>query len=253
MDEFVRCPVCDAETRRRRFPRHLAETHPGDRLRETFAYSAAWAAVLPALALVLHAAQTTLLVLDWPRAGAIPDAVATAIGASSESVPVVLALGIGPGVAVVLAMAVVGLARGPGQRVRRGWQPRRFEHLLVLTWPVPFVGPVVYALGAGRRFVSVRYRREKLAACGRVTVDDLANADAALDAHRDDAAARAFESAGRLVQGLRKDPHVRNPEVCAHLDALGRACGMAAAICEHRATDQPATDAPAKTAGTTGT
>jgi hypothetical protein len=253
MDEFVRCPVCDAETRRRRFPRHLAETHPGDRLRETFAYSAAWAAVLPALAVSLLAAQTGLLLVDRPSGSAVPDAVATAIGVRPESVPAALAVAVAPAVAVLVAMAVVGLARGPGQRVRRGWQPRRFEHLLVLTWPVPFVVPVVYALGAGRRFVSVRYRREKLAACGRVTVDDLANADAALDAHRDDAAARAFESAGRLVQGLRKDPHVRNPEVCAHLDALGRARGMAAAICEHRATDQPATDAPAKTAGTTGT
>lgn len=252
MDERVRCPVCETETRRARLPRHLAETHPRDRLRETFAYSAAWAAVLPALALSLLAAQTALL-LDRPSGSAVPDAVATAIGVRPESVPAALAVAVAPAVAVLVAMAVVALARGPGQRIRRGWRPRQFEHLLVLTWTVPFVGPVVYALGAGRRFVAVRYAREKLAAGGRVAVDDLADADDALATHRDGAAARAFASAGRLVQGLRDDAHVRNPEVGEHLDALGRACGMAAAICEHRATDRPATDAPVRTAGTTGT
>jgi hypothetical protein len=245
MDERIRCPVCDTETRRSRFPRHLAETHPRDRLRETFAYSAAWAAVLPALAVSLLATQTGVLLFGRPRSSAVPEAVTTAIGARPETVSTALALSVAPVGAVLVAMAVVGLARGSGQRFRRGWRPRRFEHLLVLTWAVPFVGAIVYALGAGRRFVAVRYAREKLAAGGRVATDDLTGADAALATHRDDDAARAFDSAGRLVQGLRDDAHVRNPEVTARLDALARACGMAAAICEHRGTNQPSAAAPA--------
>jgi hypothetical protein len=245
MDERVRCPVCDVETRRARFPRHLAATHPGDRLRATFAYSAAWAAVLPALALSLLAVQTGFLVLDRPRSSVVGDTVAAVVGVRPETVPAILALVVAPVVAAILAMTAVALARGPGQQFRRGWRPRRFEHLLVLTWVVPFVGPLLYAIGAARRFVAVRYAREKLAGGGVVAADDLSNADAALAAHRDDDAANAFTSAGRLVQGLRRDAHVRHLEIGAHLGALGRACGMATAICEARATDPPTTDAPA--------
>lgn len=102
----------------------------------------------------------------------------------------------------------------------------------------------MYALGAARRFVAVRYCREKLAAGGSVTVDTLADADAALATHRDGDAASAFASTGQLVQGLRDDAHVRNPGIRTHLDALGRACGMPTAICEHRTTDHPTTGAP---------
>ncbi|NHN41205.1 hypothetical protein G9C85_06080 [Halorubellus sp. JP-L1] len=253
MNARVRCPVCGTETPRRRFPRHVAETHPGDQLRDTFGYSAGWAGVLPALALALLAAQVAVVVLGLPRTGVLRDAIATWAGIAPGSVSTYLALVVAPAVAVAVGVAVVALARGPGQRVRRGWRPRRYEHVLVLTWAVPWVGPTLYVLGAGRRFVSVRFLREKLAGGGIAASDDLAEADAALAAHREQDAAVAFETAGRLVQALRDDPHFRNPTLGARLDALGRACGMATAITaaragehrqdEHRASDRTPTPA----------
>ncbi|WP_323675682.1 hypothetical protein [Halorubellus sp. PRR65] len=234
MSERVRCPVCETETRRGRFPRHFADTHPDGQLRDTFEYSAFWAGVLPGLAVGLAVAQSALVGLGLPRPGGLREAVATAAGVYPESVPAFLAFVAAPVVAVGLGTLVVALARGPGQTFRRGWRPRWYELLLVATWLVPVVGVGLYVVGAGRRVVAVRYLREKLAGGGVVAADDLETARSALAANRYADAANAFETAGTLVQGLRDDAHLRNPTVAAHLDGLGRGCGMAAAICERQ-------------------
>lgn len=242
MNGRVRCPVCGTETRRGRFPQHFADTHPGSRLRDAFAYSAVWAGVLPALAVALGVAQTALLVLGLPRPGALRETIATQFGLYAESVPTFLAFAAAPIVAVNLGTLVVALARGPGQAFRRGWRPRRYELLLLACWLVPIVGASVYVIGGGGRFVSVRFLREKLAGGGFVAADDLATARTALAANRHADAADAFETAGTLVQGLRDDAHFRNPDVGERLDALGRGCGMAAAICRHHAADDTHTE-----------
>lgn len=233
MNERVRCPVCGTATRRRRFPRHLAETHPEGRLRETFGYSAAWAAALPAVALAVLVADVALVTLDVSLAGVGRATVATA----SEVVPVPvepLALATRPTVGALLGVAVVALARGPGQRARRGWRPARIEYLFALAWALPWAGPLVYLVAASRRFVSVRFAREKLAGGGAVAADHLAEADDALAGGRDADAARAFEDAGQLVESLAADEHCCNPTVAGRMGALARACGTAAGICEER-------------------
>lgn len=245
MNERVECPVCGTERGRERFPHHFADEHPGEGLRETFSYSAVWAGIPPVLAVLLGVVQTALVVLDVPRPGPLRDAIAAEAGVYTESVPTFLALMVAPVVAVVVGALVVALARSPGQTVRRGWRPRRYEFVLVALWGVPMVGPGVYVIGAGRRFVAVRFLREKLAAAGFVATDDLADADRALAANRHADAADAFDAAGTLLQGLRDDAHMRNPDVEARLGALAHGCGTAAAICEHHAADTDgATAAP---------
>jgi len=229
MNDRVRCPVCEAETLRRRFPRHVARTHPDDRFRETFRYSAAWATVLPVAALAVLVAETALFVLGAPLSTPVRSGAAAALGVDPATVGSLLAL-IGP----VLGVALVALARGPGQRRRRGWRPARIEYPFVLAWALPFAGPLVYFVAASRRFVSVRYAREKLAGGGAVAADHLADADRALVGGRDAEAARAFEEAGGLVESLAADEHCCNPTVAGRLGALARACGAAAAICEDR-------------------
>ncbi|WP_227133730.1 hypothetical protein [Halorubellus salinus] len=237
MNERVQCPVCETETGRERFPLHLADAHPGDRLREAFGYSAFWAGVLPALAVALGLTQVALLGFGLPLPGALRETAATAVGVYPEGVPAFLALTVAPAVAVAVGGLLVALARGPGQTFRRGWRPKRYELLLVATWLVPVVGAGLYVVGAGRRFVAVRFLREKLAGGGFVVADDLETARSALAANRHADAADAFETAGTLVQGLREDAHFRNPDVGEHLEALARSCGMAAAICERRRAD----------------
>jgi hypothetical protein len=97
-------------------------------------------------------------------------------------------------------------------------------------------------MGAGRRFVAVRFVREKVAAGIRTASRDLADADAALAVNDDPAAATAFAAAGTLLQSIRDDTHFRNPTIAGHLDAHARACGMATTIGEHHASQQAASD-----------
>lgn len=234
MNEPVRCPVCETETRRDRFPRHFAETHPGDRLRATFAYSATWAIVLPVIALALAVVQLVLALVEIPSSAAVTDGLAAAVGVQSAGVQSIVALGVAPAVAIGVAIVVVALARGPGQRVRRGWQPSRFEYLLVLAMSTPVVGPIGYLLWATRRALAVRYHRELLAGGGVVATEDIADAARALGSYDRARAAEAFEDAGQLLQGLQDDQHFRNPTLGARIGALARGCGMAAAICEHQ-------------------
>jgi hypothetical protein len=226
--------------------------HPGDRLRETFGYSAFWAGVLPAVALALAVAQTALVAFGLPQRETVRTALGDAVGVYPGTVPTYLALVVAPAVAVALGIIVVALARGPGQRSRRGWRPERYEFLFVVLWFVPVVGPGTYLLGAGRRFVSMRFLREKLAAAGLVATDDLDDAEEALQNREDATAANAFDAAGRLVQELRDDAHFRNPTIGSHLEGLARGCGMATAICEHRTTG-PTDDEPTPDDGTTST
>lgn len=229
MNDRIRCPVCGAETLRRRFPRHLAETHPREAFRETFAYSAAWAAALPAVALAVLVVDVALVAAPLPAA--VREAVLAAFDVAPETLETV-AIGGRPAAGAVLGVAVVALARDPGQRVRRGWRPERVEYLFVIAWALPWLGPLAYLLGAGRRFVSVRYAREKLAGGGVVAADHIGDADDALASGRETDAARAFEHAGHLLGALAADEHCRNPTVNARLDALAGACGTAATICE---------------------
>lgn len=229
MNDRIRCPVCGAETLRRRFPRHLAETHPREEFRETFAYSAAWAAALPAVAFAVLVADVALVAAPLPAA--VREAVLAAFGVAPEALET-LGIGARPTVGAVLGVVVVALARGPGQRVRRGWRPERVEYLFVLALALPWLGPLAYLVGAGRRFVSVRYAREKIAGGGVVAADHLADADDALAGGRETDAARAFEHAAHLLESLAADEHCRNPTVDARIDALAGACGTAATICE---------------------
>jgi hypothetical protein len=242
MTDRVVCPVCGTETRRRRFPDHLANEHPRGSLRTTYGYAAFWAGILPTLALALVLAQAAVLMLGLPLAPGVRDVIASAAGLSPESVPAFLSFVATPALGVLLGFLGVALARGLGQQVKRGWRPRRFEYALVATWLVPFVGPGRYLIGATRRFVAVRFVREKVAAVVVTASKDLADADAALAANDTGAAADAFAAAGRLLQSISDDAHFRNPTVGAHVDALAHACGMATTICEHHADERSTTD-----------
>jgi len=233
MTDRVRCPVCGSESRRRRFPRHVAETHPDDRFRATFRYSAAWAAVLPAAALAVLVADVALVALEAPLPAAGREAVAAAVDVAPGRLET-LGLGARASVGAVLGVALAALARGPGQRVRRGWRPARREYPFVLALALPWLGPLAYLVAASRRFVSVRFAREKLAGGGPVVAEHLADADDALASRRETDAARAFANATRLVESLAADDHCRNPTVADRLGALASACGTAATICADR-------------------
>lgn len=143
----------------------------------------------------------------------------TRLGCSPESAPAFLALVIAPTRFVALGVATVSIAPGPGQAVKRGWRSRRDEDLLVVRWLVPYLGPGCYLLDGGRRFIAVRFLREKLAGGAFAASDDLADAGTAFEAYRTADAARSFAAAGRLLQSLRDDAHFRHPTVGARLDA----------------------------------
>jgi len=106
---------------------------------------------------------------------------------------------------------------------------------------LPGVGPLVYLVGASRRFVGVRYAREKTIAVVVTASKRFADAERALQEHRDADAAATFRDVARQLDWLLDDPHVRTKGTGDRLATLQEACELAVDVHEDRLAEAPAT------------